>query len=452
MASFSSAQYPWQNSGFLPAVYQPKAHGNSQESNVYGSPLRATDNLIPGQTNYPHVSPQLGSQQLPQLHQPPQCLQAYQKRPIVSGVKLDIDLHVICFTKRWMPCAEFLLGEGCLNSSGPACKFLHVLPYEFEEQAKLIIGLEAQNKLSHLKFQACLKVFYSHNVFLFGSRYGGDAPLREKVKAALRGTRSPKHISKREWNLLRDPVATRLLEFIDEPGWKNKGSSSFRQPTWAVDFQKSDEYRHLIKSICIKLSNPYITEFVPDWDWPLKIDWKSLPRLEYLQLDLRTYSRHPWIQMGDYYTPEQYQVLLQRGAERMKCLNLKKLTLVGLCSYWNWGNKDHERKMDALFRPAVRYGGFITFVDTPIESIPLQPMKDDGMGLLASLPGVGQPSLDVTPEEVQDLNRFHNLDSPVKEKSPKFLTQEIEEMEEREPENSLLSVARRIPLNWNGKY
>ena len=336
-----------------------------------------------------------------------------------------------------------MLGDGCLNSDA-VCRFKHTLSMEFEEQQKkFTLGVGIKSKDADVIIPAYLTAFYSYNIFLFGDRRGGDADLHKRAMAEIGGARDSR-LSESEWRLLRDPLATRLLDFVDEPDWENRGSKFFRQNPSATAFQGIDKFRYLIKSICIMLNKSPTLDFVPDWDWPLQIDWTNLHRLEYLQLDLKTYSGYPWMQMGDYYAPEEYQAMLERGAERMKCLSLKKLTLIGLCSFCNWGNEDHERKMDALFRPAVRDGGVITFVDTPLECIPFQPVRIDRLGIFAPLPGIGKAGIE--PREVSAHKWLPVQNSPIDEN---FLRLVMTGTEEIEPENSFMSVARRLPLDGN---
>lgn len=45
------------------------------------------------------------------------------------------------------------------------------------------------------------------------------------------------------------------------------------------------------------------------------------------------------------------------GVKRMKCLNLKTLTIYGLCSGPEyWGKKEHKERMEKLFAPALASG------------------------------------------------------------------------------------------------
>ena len=446
---------------------QPNVELNLRQLNLIRTPPKSVNNSYqPGQTGdlgiirpsdmnrtaqqptasrFPDAPLKISVSNNPQR---PQSPQVPDQPPKHEKEGPSLEFHVKCFTKRWMPCAEFMLGDGCFNSDA-TCRFKHFLPAEFEKQAKHILGQAVQHNLPDPIFQAYLTAFYSHNIFLFGTRRGGDEILLQKIKSKIQPTRNPNlNASKKEWRLFRDPLATRLLDFVDQPDWKDKGSDYFSQTAETIDFRRVDKVRHQMKSICINLSGTYGIDLVPDWDWPLQVDWKSLPQLEYLQLDLRAYSRHPWMQMGDFYKPEEYHMMLEHGAKRMKCLELKYLSLTGLCSYCNWGNEDHERKMDALFRPAVREEGVISFIDTPLECIPFQPIRIDEMGLFAPLPGIGKPVSEASPREVP-ANKWLPLPNiPIEGNLTRFSTWNREELE---MENRLMAISRNIPLNWDGK-
>ena len=372
-------------------------------------------------------------------------IQAPSTPEIIAGDgQLSPRTHGMYFNKRWMPCADFLLGDGCANS-GVTCRFKHPSLEEFENTDMHIPGIEIQENFSKDVMHVYLKEFFSNNIFKFGSLRGAEQNLLRKITMTITNRQTP-NLTNAQWHLFRDPLATRLLDLVDEPNWKNKGSRFFKQSVSTIDFRKADQYRYYISNICIKLDDLYRAGQVPDWDWPLKIDWQSLPNLEYLQLDLRAYSEHPFMQINNYYKPEDYQKLLKQGAKAMRCLNLKRLTLIGLCSYSNWGKEEHERQMDALFRPAVRKGGIIVFLDAPLGCTPLQPIRVDTMGLFKPLPGLVNSDPDGAPRNIPPFKWLPVPDIPIEGNLLKFSMQTAEGVE---PENNMMRIAREIPLNWS---
>jgi hypothetical protein len=106
-----------------------------------------------------------------------------------------------------------------------------------------------------------------------------------------------------------------------------------------------------------------------DWDWPLKVDWKSLPNLKTLVLDLRTYSLGPEIAAGPAAweaKEEQFEKKLLQGAKRMEGMNLHSLTIYGLCSCTYWQKNDHRRKIEKLFQKALaKDGGKLVLEEEP---------------------------------------------------------------------------------------
>lgn len=133
--------------------------------------------------------------------------------------------------------------------------------------------------------------------------------------------------------MLRDPRATRLLDFVNNPDWTGTGSLHFES---SRAYDHVDEYRHLIRHLALKIDLKWVKCHLTDWAWPLKVDWKALPNLETLYLDFKA-------RWGlAFYTGFDDQSGLEKlttGAKRMRCLKLKRLVLVGLCSHEYWGNE-----------------------------------------------------------------------------------------------------------------
>ena len=245
------------------------------------------------------------------------------------------------------PCLGFITkgADGCFEPW--TCKLSHPA-----------VGEPVQGFISSNMTAVCMlfrheayTAYYRNNTFMFHSTGGDDALLERARTGAL----------DIPWEDLRDPRATRLLDFVDHPEWKNSGSRFFKD---TIRYQHSDAYRHLIRRIVINVEPIYNLDFQPDWDWPLKVDWRTLPDLEFLQLDLRGYSR-----LGSSGpVPESagrcYETLAE-GAQRMECLNLKRLVLVGLRSFRPLLSGPHLRdRLELLFRPAMAPGGEIECLDT----------------------------------------------------------------------------------------
>jgi len=190
------------------------------------------------------------------------------------------------------------------------------------------------------------KIFFKRKIFLFGQ---------------LLGCQVSKPADRESWSEYRDPTATRLLNFIDRPDWKNKGSESFiNRFGQDSSYTDVDTYRHLIQNLVLKSDFKYMP-FQSDWDWPLKVDWTTLPELRVLYLDLLPYSRRAYCY--DVEGEEIYNEKVVAGARRMGCLNLEKLVLVGLCSLVYWNNIVHKRMIEQLFKPALGVGGKIEYLD-----------------------------------------------------------------------------------------
>lgn len=128
-----------------------------------------------------------------------------------------------------------------------------------------------------------------------------------------------------------------------------------------------DNYRHLIRHLVlgdrnIKQVNSVEMDFIPwdDWDWPLQVDFSSLPDLQTLYLDLRGYStrERPWDE-----DLNRIHNRLTEGVTRMHCLNLKKLVVAGLCSNHWYEDKEHRESIKNLFQPALGTDGVFELLD-----------------------------------------------------------------------------------------
>jgi hypothetical protein len=163
--------------------------------------------------------------------------------------------------------------------------------------------------------EEAFKTFFAKNTFVFNtSPYELPQPQPEGEEWS--------------WKQLRDPHATRLLDFIDCPDWRNKGSRLWRHNFSYPHAEYIDRYRHSIRKLALiyHTHSDRATSAESDWDWVLKVDWKILPDLEVLYLDfqgtaeLERWQNLPWAHLAT----------VRCCAERMKCLNLKKLVLMNV--------------------------------------------------------------------------------------------------------------------------
>ncbi|EKD15785.1 hypothetical protein MBM_05796 [Drepanopeziza brunnea f. sp. 'multigermtubi' MB_m1] len=164
------------------------------------------------------------------------------------------------------------------------------------------------------------------------------------------------------------PVASRLLDTIDHPEWTGIGSEQFQQECDDPEaYQQVDKYRHQIRSIVFRGAGPKEWSFLDwnsvDWTRPLKVDWKSLPSLEHLVLDLRICTL-----LMDTSSPEDLKktanVNIREGAMRMQGLNLKSLIIYGLCSKLLCSEDPSYMPMiKEMFGKTVRVGGKLELRD-----------------------------------------------------------------------------------------
>lgn len=211
-----------------------------------------------------------------------------------------------------------------------------------------------QNLLSvfqHLREEA-YQTYYRHNTFEFHQVGGSDIMCPQY----------PVGDGWLHWEDLRDPRATRLLEFIDQPDWRNRGSIYVRRTHPVYDH--CDRYRHLISRIVTMVRAISFRRGRLDCEWPLLIDWRALPNLEYLVLDLYEFKLRCNESPSWEHAQVHYDKLLA-GAQRMASLELKELVVFGLLNLLPWWKGPRLKEMiEELFRPAMAPGGEIRISDS----------------------------------------------------------------------------------------
>ncbi len=167
---------------------------------------------------------------------------------------------------------------------------------------------------------------------------------------------------------LRNSQATRLLDFVDHLEWRGKGSDKFNSTHCSTTYQYFDQYHFSIRHLVFAGKTPW--GFEPDWAWALNVDWQTLPHLKTLVLDLRSYSFREYL-VREIASPI-YEQIIESGAKRMECLNLKSQIIYGLCSEpvdeefeddKSKKKEAHKRRMKSLFIKAVDVGGHLEFRD-----------------------------------------------------------------------------------------
>lgn len=209
-------------------------------------------------------------------------------------------------------------------------------------------------------FHDALVSFFKNNTFLFDSR-GMRLGLDETMEFAIMDGTILTDDDTDAWAEFRDPRATRLLDFIDRPSWKGVGAETF---VGDESYNNVDRYRHKMQHIVFDLryNIKWMSYYRPDWDWPLKIAYSTLPNLKTLVLDLRAYSAQYLLSLP--YPPEEFDHKIRLGAKLMSCLSLRALTLVGLCSGPDFfANAEHKKKMERIFKGAIHKDGEIIFKD-----------------------------------------------------------------------------------------
>lgn len=207
------------------------------------------------------------------------------------------------------------------------------------------------------------KLFFQNNVFVFKSRhrfYG--RPLERTIEDFRSWFRTIDFQSRND----RDCRATRLLDFFDLPLWRGRASPNL---LWDFDdgsYEHVDNYRYTIRHLVFTLDSDgreiSSLNFRYTWAWAITVDFKTLPNLQTLVLDLKGYS---YRQLQNPEIPQKlYNEQLEAEAKRMECLELKSLIIYGLCSGPEyWGKKLHRRRIERLFQPALGTWGKLELRD-----------------------------------------------------------------------------------------
>lgn len=267
---------------------------------------------------------------------------AMENNPQTASLPAELSLQIIqeLFTPKWL-CIPAIFDQ-CHNEWN--CDRYHPSPvrkyYPLKPDSYL-------SSISPLLYEEGHKFFFRHNIFVFNmtpALYSADSdvPRMTPTESA-------------PWKSARDPRTLELLKFVEPPLSAQKLSHKSNFPLFTERF--SGSIRHLV--LCVKNEICDLQE--TGWEWPLKVDWKTLPHLETLCLDLQSYSRREFSEDAE--TPEEYDQKLSEGALSMEGLNLKRLILVGLCSQLHYFDKDHKRRMEELFSKCVAKGVKIEFLD-----------------------------------------------------------------------------------------
>ncbi|KAE8453790.1 hypothetical protein EG329_009302 [Mollisiaceae sp. DMI_Dod_QoI] len=214
------------------------------------------------------------------------------------------------------------------------------------------------------------KAFFRSNVFVFNWDWTYENTDYAYVNLPLWMGKDQTHMR------FRDPIATGLLDFIDGQGWQawwrrrhEMILETSRQ--YPIDILRSSEFdkcRYEIEHIVIKDYQGGSASYSADWDWPLKVDWTTLPKLKTLCIDLQAYSRRH-TRFDSAPELEQDDRDIADGAKRMECLQLKSLIIHGLCSWFLRNDDHHKQRMDKLFRKALDKNGVLEFQDEADEII-----------------------------------------------------------------------------------
>lgn len=251
------------------------------------------------------------------------------------------------------PCLEHIFGS-CLDTWGcPNGSHMDV-----QDLRMVIVPCPRLTSLSTFFYDEGHKMFFANHTFVFENRC---VKLDPRMRAAI--DEEEREVIRQEY---RDCHATRLLDFIDRPDWVGTGSKSFQTDGRNRLFGDVDSYRYSIQHLVLTAALPGdATRYRRDWDWPLKVDWEKLPRLKTLVLDLRYYSFSPRIRHR--VTQSDYDLAIEDGARRMKCLKLKRLVICGACSGPFHGVQRHQGRMKSLFETAVDVDGALEFRDLAIR-------------------------------------------------------------------------------------
>lgn len=208
------------------------------------------------------------------------------------------------------------------------------------------------SSVCHMFLHEGHKAFFTHHLFVF-NQY-----LHHTERCSLK--RENRRIeTTHDVFRYRDSRATRLLDFIDQPHWRGRGSFYFQHSN---SYSYVDRYRYQIRHLSLGLKCDWWHFHKSDWDWSLKVDWQTLPSLETLYVDLRLFMvlRSMWRQE---FGEDEGRQKLEDAARRMKCLNLKKLVFVGCSILENSVDEPHRSYMRTLFKSALANTGKIDFWD-----------------------------------------------------------------------------------------
>ncbi|KUJ20372.1 uncharacterized protein LY89DRAFT_441907 [Mollisia scopiformis] len=207
------------------------------------------------------------------------------------------------------------------------------------------------------------RLFFRRNVFVFDHDLTYTNSFKDLGKL-IRWWRSGEP--------LRDPISTRLLDWIDRPEWQGVGSEQHRElirgaqnySPILLTLGEVDQYRYSIQHIVIKNSTLVSNGRFEDWDNTLKVDWSSLRNLKTLCLDLRAYTSVQTLFMFNPSKQKRHERKLVGGVEAMKCLKLKSLIVYGAGAGPTWPDCPHKEMMQLIFGKAVAVDGVLEFRDT----------------------------------------------------------------------------------------
>ena len=135
------------------------------------------------------------------------------------------------------------------------------------------------SSISPLLYEEGHKAFFRHNVFVFNM----TPAIYSRDSDAPRTT--PTESDSALWKSARDPKTLQLLTFVEPLLTAQEAFHTSNPPLLIERF--SGMIRHL--SLCVKNEICDLQE--TGWEWPLQVDWRTLPHLETLCLDLQSYSR-----------------------------------------------------------------------------------------------------------------------------------------------------------------
>lgn len=217
------------------------------------------------------------------------------------------------------------------------------------------------SSLSIFALEDVYKQFFRNHTFVFDglsekSRRSLPPPLNQVLSLAGAGIDETFHMKRLDYT-----IATRLLDFIDRPDWVGKGSLKFQKDHDVDTYRQVDKYRHQIQRIVFRGVTQEVwlnLDHEIDWSLPLRVNWKSLPRLKYLVLDLRLGSEMSCYRLVSQEKLDKIDAAIQAGAENLKGTKLKSLIIYGLCSGRRFReDPSYEPMMKSLFKEALDTDG-----------------------------------------------------------------------------------------------